>query len=93
MDIVLKGSHSGEELIQSLQSVVRLFNERYHVPAFNDVHLVVSLLDESGQEVELVDSQTSAIYRIFEVQRENQGLRGANEKKRPALTLVVDHTR
>ena len=94
MDIIFKGTHSGDELAAGIQGVVRLFKERYHVPAFKEIHLVLTLIDEVGQEVELVDNQNSNVYRTFEVYRENTELKGQDDPKdHPNLKLVVDNTK
>ena len=93
MDIIFKGKHTGEELVASLLSVVRLFKDRYNVPEFREIHLSVTLLDKTGKDVELVDNKSSSVYRVFEVYRENSELRGedtADERAKPKL--VVDNT-
>lgn len=94
MDIIFKGTHSTEELANSVFNVLRLFKDRYHVPTFREIHLTVTLLDESGQDVELVDNQSSDIYRTFEVYRENCSELRQKEHPTPGpgLKLVVDNT-
>lgn len=94
MDIIFKGRHTGEELIQSVQGIVHLFKDRYKVPEFREIHLVVTLVDKLGQDVELVDNQSSNVYRTFEVYRENAELRGQKSlKEKPKIRLIVDNTR
>lgn len=94
MDIIFKGRHTGEELIQSVQGIVHLFKDRYKVPEFREIHLVVTLVDTLGQDVELVDNQSSNVYRTFEVYRENSELRGQKSlKEKPKIRLIVDNTR
>lgn len=91
MDIIFHGRHDSAEAAERLQGVIRLFNERYHIGQFREMHLTVTLVDEVGQDVELIDSETSEAYRIFEVYQENQSLiRGSN---RAGLRLVIDNTR
>lgn len=93
MDIIFKGRHTGEELIQSVQGIVHLFKDRYKVPEFREIHLVVTLVDTLGQDVELVDNQSSNVYRTFEVYRENSELRGQKSfKEKPNIRLIVDNT-
>ena len=67
MDIILQGEHSGEEAAQSLKRVLELFKERYHIAGFREIHLTVTLIDEQGDDVELIDSESNQAYRIFEV--------------------------
>ena len=57
MDIILNGKYTGDELVNGVEGVVRLFKERYQIPEFREVHLTVTLVDEAGQDVELVDNQ------------------------------------
>jgi hypothetical protein len=91
MEVIFQGNHSSEEATESLYSVIRLFKERYHISHFRELHLTVTLVDENGDDVELVDSETLEAYRRFEVCREGpvctrrSGLHG--------LRLVVDNTR
>ncbi|KTC89390.1 hypothetical protein OQJ18_09585 [Fluoribacter dumoffii] len=91
MDIILQGEHSGEEAAKSLARVLELFKERYHIAAFREIHLTVTLMDEQGDDVELVDSESNQAYRIFEVYRKGYELNG--RKGTPVLQLIVDNTR
>lgn len=91
MDIILQGEHSGEEAAQSLARILELFKERYHIGKFREIHLIVTLMDDQGDDVELVDSESNQAYRIFEVYR--QGYELENKKRNPGLHLVVDNTR
>jgi len=91
MDIILQGEHNGDEAAQSLQRVLALFRERYHIAGFREIHLTVTLIDEQGDDVELVDSESNQAYRIFEVYRQGYELEG--KKGSPVLHLVVDNTR
>lgn len=90
MDIIFQGNHNSEEAAESLLSVLRLFKERYKIGNFREMHLTVTLVDEQGDDVELVDSETCQAYRIFEVYRNGHELAG--RKGQPMLQLVVDNT-
>lgn len=90
MDIVFQGKHSSEEAAESLLGVLRLFKERYQIGQFREIHLSVTLVDEQGDDVELVDSETAQAYRTFEVYRHGHELAGI--KGQPTLSLVVDNT-
>ncbi|KTD31082.1 MULTISPECIES: hypothetical protein [Legionella] len=90
MDIIFRGDHNSEEAAESLLSVLRLFKERYKIGNFREMHLSVTLVDEQGDDVELVDSETSQAYRIFEVHRKGYELEG--RKGQPMLRLVVNNT-
>ncbi|KGP63110.1 hypothetical protein EP47_07555 [Legionella norrlandica] len=90
MDIILQGQHNAAETVESLERVLKLFKERYRVDGFREIHLTVTLVDEQGDEVELVDSETNQAYRIFEVYRKGYELSG--RRGMPMLQLVVDNT-
>lgn len=91
MDIILQGQHEGPEALESLERVLKLFKERYHINGYREIHLTVTLLDEQGDEVELIDSDTNQPYRIFEVFR--PGYEFSGRKGLPKLQLVVDNTK
>ncbi|KTD46403.1 hypothetical protein [Legionella quateirensis] len=90
MDIILQGQHNADETVKSLERVLQLFKERYHVEGFREIHLTVTLVDEQGDEVELIDSESNQAYRVFEVYRKGYELNG--RKGIPMLQLVVDNT-
>lgn len=89
MDIIFQGKHNGDEAVESLASVLRLFKERYHIEQFREIHLSVTLVDEYGDDVELVDSETDQVYRTFEVYRDDRQL--SVRQNRSLLKLVVDN--
>ena len=91
MDIIFQGKHNSEEAAESLLTVLRLFKERYCIGQFREMHLTVTLVDDQGDDVELVDSETSQAYRTFEVYR--KGHEFAGRRGQPMLQLVVDNTR
>lgn len=91
MDIILQGQHDIQETVQSLDRVLHLFQERYSINGFSEIHLTLTLLDASGEEVELIDSETHQPYRIFQVYRKGYELKG--RKGSPILHLVVDNTK
>lgn len=91
MDIILQGQHSADETVESLQRVLQLFKERYQINSYREIHLTVTLVDEQGDEVELIDNESNEAYRIFEVYR--QGYELAGRKGIPLLQLVVDNSK
>lgn len=91
MDIILQGSHNSDEAVQSLERVLNLFKERYHISQFCEIHLNITLIDDQGDIVELVDSETNQAYRVFEVFRNGYELEG--RKGMPMLQLIVDNTK
>ncbi|BCA96557.1 hypothetical protein TUM19329_29180 [Legionella antarctica] len=91
MDIILQGQHNSDEAVESLERVLQLFKDRYQISDYREIHLTLTLVDEHGDEVELVDSETNQPYRIFEVYRKGYELAG--KKGIPMLQLIVDNTK
>ncbi len=91
MDIILQGQHNSDEAVESLERVLQLFKDRYQISDYREIHLTLTLVDEHGDEVELVDSETNQAYRIFEVYRKGYELTG--RKGIPMLQLIVDNTK
>lgn len=91
MEIILNGQHKSDEAVESIKKVFKLFNERYHINAYAELHFSVTLIDEQGDVVELVDSESNQAYRIFEVYRD--GFEFSGSKGVPLLQLVVDNTK
>lgn len=92
MDIFFQGQYSNEEAAESLLNVLRLFKERYQIEQVREMHLTVTLVDNQGDDVELIDSDTAQIYRSFEVYRKGHELT-TGRRARPLLQLVIDNTR
>ena len=90
MDIILHGNLDNEETAQSLTSILRLLHDRYHIGSFREIHLEVTLVDEEGNDVELINNETNEVYRIFEV-RQSQEL-STERTASSSLHLVVDNT-
>ncbi len=91
MEIVFQGKHNTDEAAESIIGIIRLFKERYQIQEFREMHLSLTLVDSQGEDVELVDSETSEAYRIFEVYRQEEEIRPG--KGRPSLKLVIDNTK
>ncbi len=92
MEIIFDGKHDGQEASESLASIIKLFKERYQIGQFREMHLSLTLVDDKGEDVELVDSQTNQPYRVLEVYRTQQAYAVSNGIRRPSLKLVVDNT-
>lgn len=91
MDVLFEGGLDSDGASEHLASVIRLFRERYHITHFREMHLCMTLVDEEGEDVELIDSETSQVYRTFEVYRNGETLKAQKMPRR--LTLVVDNTK
>ena len=88
MEIIVQGQHNGVEAIATLQSVMQLLREYYSVQLFREIHLSLTLVDDCGQEVELVDQDTNQVYGLIEIRREP----ASQPRHMGALKLVVDNT-
>ncbi len=91
MDIIFQGRHSENEACESLYSVLEMLKNRYRITGFREMHLTLTLVNEVGDDVELVDSDTDQPYRVIEVRRDT--LDTSKRVGRPALRLVVDNTK
>lgn len=92
MDIILQGRYTEAEAVEAIRSVLVLLAERYQVTACREMHLTLTLMNQQGEDVELVDTKTGQVYRIFEIHRSEKEL---STHKRPfgGLKLVIDNTR
>ena len=90
MEIIFHGRHDSSDAADSLQGIIRMLHERYHIGQFREMHLSVTLVDEGGEDVELIDSETEQAYRVFEVYRQGQELLRASG--RPVLKLVINNS-
>lgn len=88
MEIIFHGRHDSQEASESIKGIICLLKERYAIEGFREMHLSITLLDGSGMDVELVDSETDEAYRVFEVFRQAKEV--PKRRCRPQLKLVVD---
>ena len=90
MEIIFHGKHNQNTALASVMEILHVFKNRYKIQQFREMCLSVTLVDESGRDVELVDEETNHAYRTFEVYQHGNEYSRALGK--PALTLVVDNT-
>lgn len=96
MQILFHGDHSAEEAAESLLSILKLFRDRYSIDNYRGMNLNVTLLNEEGEDVELVDIGSSEVLGVFEVYK--SGVDESNgaiphDRGVPHLKLVVDNTK
>ncbi len=92
MEIIFDGQQNGDEATENLVSIIKLFKERYQIGQFREMHLSVTLVDDKGEDVELIDSQTNQPYRVLEVYRNQSAYTVASHARQQGLKLVVDNT-
>lgn len=91
MQVLFHGRQNSQEIAEGILSIIKMFRERYGIENFREIQLSMTLMDNTGDEVELVDSETAEVFRIFEVvQSEQEPMPRSNRK--PKLKLVVDNT-
>ena len=93
MQIVFHGTHTAEEAAENLLSIIKLFSERYSISNYREICLDVTLRDDNGDDVELVDAVTSEVLGIFEVYKSADLPEEKKAKKNKILRLVVDNTK
>ena len=92
MEIIFDGQQDSMEASDNLLSVLKLFKERYKIGRFREIHLSLTLVDDAGEDVELIDSKTNQPYRVFEVYRDQKAYHFSRGRKQIGLKLVVDNT-
>ncbi len=96
MHIKVHGNHDTGEAIESMNNILKLFKDRYGISNFCELHLDLTLLNESGEEVELIDADTSEVLGVFEVYKSGQvptPIKPPIKSNSPNLKLVVDNTK
>jgi hypothetical protein len=69
MKIKFRGQHNAEEVVESLAAIVRMFEEQYGVLDFDQIKVSMTLINDFGEEVELIDAGTSEIFEVLEVHK------------------------
>jgi len=93
MHIVFQGQQTTEEAAESLLSILKLFKDRYGISHFKEMRLNMTLQDDSGEDVELVDSSTSEVLGVFEVYKSGEPPEKTKTQMPPHLRLVVDNSK
>jgi len=89
MIISFDGTQDEKQMEASLIEILKLFRERYHVSHYREIHLNVTLVDEDGCDVELVDEETNTPFRHFKVCMQHS----LQKKSSSEVRLVVDNTK
>ncbi len=71
MKIKFAGTHSADEVVDSLSSILRLFQDQYGIGDFHEIKINLTLVKD-GEEVELIDASTSEIFDQLEVHKNQQ---------------------
>jgi hypothetical protein len=90
MEIIFHGQQDWEKIQESLNGIIKMLHDQYHINQLREIHLTVTLVDDQGFDVELVDSETEQVFRVMEVYRNNQEY--LRIKQSTPLSLVVDNT-
>ena len=92
MQVIFKGEQNTDETVESIQNIIKLFRERYGICNFRELQLSMVLMDEQGDDIELVDSRTTEVFRVFEVYKSGESIKPISSFKTPELKLVIDNT-
>jgi hypothetical protein len=93
MQVIFQGEQNSEEAVESLVSIIKLFHERYGISEFRDLKLSMVLMDDHGDDVELVDSRTAEVFRVFEVFKSGGAIKPVSSLNSSHLKLIVDNTK
>lgn len=88
MEIIFHGRHDSNQATENLISIFEMIKQRYKIDVFREMHLSITLVDETGEDVELVDSETDEAFRVMEVYQHTKNI--PRKKGRPDLRLVVN---
>ena len=92
MDIILNGKYSTQKTADNLKNILILFKNRYHIKAFREIRLSVTLVNSDGDDVELIDTDTEQVYRVLEIHQQNNVLPKHKRHIPSALHLAIDNT-
>ncbi len=88
MEIIFHGRHDSNQATENLTGIIEMLKKRYKIGAFREMHLSITLVDSTGEDVELVDSETDEAFRVMEVYQQYKHV--PKRKGRPDLKLVVN---
>jgi len=91
MEIIFHGQQNWEKIQESLNGIIKMLHDKYQINQLREIHLSVTLVDEQGFDVELVDSETQEVFRVMEVYRNHEEY--LRVKPGQPLSLVVDNTK
>jgi len=86
MDILFHGEHAHSDIAAAIENVINLLHDRWHVQSFKDLHVSLVLVDESGFEIELIDSVTQQDLRVMNIYKHDHSY--VQQRKFPQLKLV-----
>ncbi len=91
MDVILNGQYNMQKTAENIKNILILFNKRYHINKFREIHLSLTFVNDDGDDVELVDTETNQVYRFLEIYQQQPILH--KRYHTPAgLQLVINNT-
>jgi hypothetical protein len=88
MEIIFHGRHDSKHATENLIGIIEMIRQRYKIDVFREMHLSITLVDEAGEDVELIDSETEEALRVMEVYQHTKNI--PRKKGRPDLRLVLN---
>jgi len=91
MDVYFRDKQDTDDVADSIMSILKMFQNRYGIEQFREIQLSMTLVDSQGDDVELIDSVTNEVFKVFEVVKAGEEPKLCRSQK-PQLKLVVDNT-
>ena len=91
MEIIFHGQQNWRKTQESILGIIQMLHDQYQIEQLREIHLSLTLMDDEGFDVELIDTDTQESYRIMEVFRDHQDFQKVRHPN--PLTLIVDNTK
>lgn len=91
MEVYFRDKQQANDVAEGIMSILKMFSERYGIEDFREIQLSMTLVDSQGDDVELIDSVTNEVFKVFEVVKAGEEPKLCRSQK-PQLRLVVDNS-
>lgn len=91
MEIIFHGQQNWRKTQESILGIIQMLHDQYHIEELREIHLSLTLMDDEGFDVELIDTETHESYRIMEVFKDISDFQKIRQYT--PLTLIVDNTK
>jgi hypothetical protein len=91
MEIIFHGQQDWRKTQESILGIIQMLHDQYNIAQLREIHLTLTLMDDEGFDVELIDTETHESYRVMEVFRDHKDFQKVRQSA--PLTLIVDNTK
>jgi hypothetical protein len=91
MEIIFHGQQDWEKSQENIMGIIQMLHDQYKITHLREIHISLTLMDEEGFDVELIDTETNETYRVMEVFRNHLDYQKVRQAS--SLKLVVDNTK